>query len=270
MGKTEMKKPTVGSLFAGIGGFDLGFEQAGFQTAWQVEIDEINRAVLSDRFPHAQQFADVRTALPDLWPVDVIVGGFPCQDVSIAGKRKGLAGERTGLFYDAMHIVDTLKPRWLVLETLQACSIQTMAKTFRKSSSPLPNAGMWDFGACLMQHISESPRHAAAFSWSQVWERSPQSGLWLTPGQLESFLNRLKRMGKAPTIRCLEAYPMSRSTGAVRISSLSETDGVRWLSGRERLKIMGFDSEWMRPTMRRLGLPETPSVRRSRVGLPKS
>ncbi len=88
----EKRKPTVGSLFAGIGGFDLGFEQAGFQTAWQVEIDEINRAVLADRFPRARQFADVRSALPDLWPVDVIVGGFPCQDVSIAGKRKGLAG----------------------------------------------------------------------------------------------------------------------------------------------------------------------------------
>nr|WP_304717624.1 DNA cytosine methyltransferase [Neisseria viridiae] len=105
-----MKNPTVGSLFTGIGGFDLGFEQAGFQTAWQVEIDEINRAVLADRFPHARQFADVRTTLPDLWPVDVIVGGFPCQDVSIAGKRKGLAGERTGLFYDAMHIVDPQTP----------------------------------------------------------------------------------------------------------------------------------------------------------------
>lgn len=62
----EKRKPTVGSLFAGIGGFDLGFEQAGFQTAWQVEIDEVNRAVLADRFPHARQFADVRTALPDL------------------------------------------------------------------------------------------------------------------------------------------------------------------------------------------------------------
>lgn len=161
-------------------------------------------------------------------------------------------------------------PAGLCLKTLQACSIQTMAKTFRKSSSPLPNAGMWDFGACLMQHISESPRHAAAFSWSQVWERSPQSGLWLTPGQLESFLNRLKRMEADPIIRCLEELPVPRLSGVVRILSLSETDGVRWLSGRERLKIMGFDSEWMRPTMRRLGLPETPSVRRSRAGLPKS
>lgn len=134
----EKRKPTVGSLFAGIGGFDLGFEQAGFQTAWQVEIDEINRAVLSDRFPHAQQFADVRTVLPDLWTVDVIVGGFPCQDVSIAGKRKGLAGERTGLFYDAMHIVDTLKPRWLVLENVTGLLNSNNGEDFRNRQVPCP------------------------------------------------------------------------------------------------------------------------------------
>ncbi|MDO4434369.1 MAG: DNA (cytosine-5-)-methyltransferase [Alysiella sp.] len=111
-------KPTVGSLFAGIGGFDIGFERAGFITKWQVEIHDICRAVLADRFPHASQHTDVRTCLPKLTPVDVIVGGFPCQDVSTMGKRAGLSGPRTGLFFDAMHIVQTLKPRWLVLENV--------------------------------------------------------------------------------------------------------------------------------------------------------
>ena len=82
MDAPSTKQPTVGSLFAGIGGFDLGFEQAGFTTSWQVEINDVCRAVLQDRFPHAQQFTDVRTCLPELWPVDVIIGGFPCQDVS--------------------------------------------------------------------------------------------------------------------------------------------------------------------------------------------
>lgn len=93
-------RPTVGSLFAGIGGFDLGFEQAGFTTAWQVEISDVPRAVLADRFPHAKQFTDVRTCLPDLWHTDVIIGGFPCQDVSTAGKRRGLAGFPSGTNID--------------------------------------------------------------------------------------------------------------------------------------------------------------------------
>lgn len=115
---TSSAKPTVGSLFAGIGGFDLGFEQAGFQTAWQVEIDPVCRAVLSDRFPHASQYADVRTCLPSLKSVDVVAGGFPCQDVSAMGRRRGLSGSRTGLFFDAVGIVRALRPRWLVLENV--------------------------------------------------------------------------------------------------------------------------------------------------------
>lgn len=116
--RTIKPKPTVGSLFAGIGGFDLGFEQAGFATAWQVEINDVCRAVLADRFPHAAQFADVRTVLPELWRTDVIVGGFPCQDVSTMGRRAGLAGARTGLFFDACRIVQTLQPRFVVLENV--------------------------------------------------------------------------------------------------------------------------------------------------------
>ena len=124
-------KPTVGSLFAGIGGFDLGFEQAGFATAWQVEIADVPREVLRNRFPHARQFRDVRTCLPELWRTDVIIGGFPCQDVSIAGRRRGLAGERSGLFFDAMRIVAALKPRWLVLENVPGLLNSNDGKDFQ-------------------------------------------------------------------------------------------------------------------------------------------
>lgn len=122
--QSPKSKPSVGSLFAGIGGFDLGFEWAGFSTSWQVEIDPICRAVLSDRFPHATQFDDVQTCLPKLQAlpnggaVDVIIGGFPCQDVSMAGKRAGLNGKRTGLFFDAVGIIQAIKPRFVVLENV--------------------------------------------------------------------------------------------------------------------------------------------------------
>ncbi|OSI36072.1 DNA cytosine methyltransferase [Neisseria dumasiana] len=134
-------RPTVGSLFAGIGGFDLGFEQAGFKTEWQVEIADIPRAVLADRFPHAKQFTDVRTCLPDLWRTDVIIGGFPCQDVSTAGKRRGLAGERTGLFFDALNIVNTLKPRWVVLENVTGLLNSNDGKDFQTVIQSLAECG---------------------------------------------------------------------------------------------------------------------------------
>jgi len=115
----KKKNPTIGSLFAGIGGFDLGFEKAGFTTVWQVEIDPICRAVLQARFPYARQIPDVRDCnAQNLDPVDVITAGFPCQDVSAMGKRRGLAGERTGLFWEVCRIITELRPEWLVLENV--------------------------------------------------------------------------------------------------------------------------------------------------------
>ena len=142
-------QPTVGSLFAGIGGFDLGFEQAGFQTAWQVEIDPTCRAVLADRFPHAQQHEDVRTCLPELSAVDVIVGGFPCQDVSTMGKRRGLAGARMGLFFDAMHIVQSLQPRWLVLENVTGLLSSNDGRDFQTVLASLAECGYVGFWRVL-------------------------------------------------------------------------------------------------------------------------
>ena len=120
------KKPTVGSLFAGVGGIDIGFEQAGFITSWQVERDWLKRAVLADRFPHAERFEDVcDVGENNLSPVDVLVSGFPCQDISNSGTvrkagRLGLAGARSGLFWEVMRIVDEIQPRWVVLENVPA------------------------------------------------------------------------------------------------------------------------------------------------------
>ena len=147
--KTHHDKPTVGSMFAGIGGFDIGFEAAGFQTAWQVEIDPTCRAVLQDRFPHARQHEDVRTCLPALTPVDVIVGGFPCQDVSSMGKQRGLAGARTGLFFDAMHIVSTLKPRFLVLENVPGLLFSNDGRDFEAVIETLAQCGYVGFWRVL-------------------------------------------------------------------------------------------------------------------------
>lgn len=147
--KETAVKPTLGSLFAGIGGFDLGFERTGFQTAWQVEIDPVCRAVLADRFPHATQHEDVRTCLPELSRVDVIVGGFPCQDVSAMGKRRGLAGSRTGLFFDAMRIVQAVRPRWLVLENVPGLLFSNNGRDFETVLETLAECGYVGFWRVL-------------------------------------------------------------------------------------------------------------------------
>src|SRR3990167_8343884 len=88
-------KLTHGSLFAGIGGFDLGFERAGIKTVWQVEKDARCRQWLAHNFPRAQRFTKVQDCgAYNLPTVDVISAGFPCQPASTAGKRRGTADDR--------------------------------------------------------------------------------------------------------------------------------------------------------------------------------
>lgn len=112
----------VGSLFSGIGGLELGLEWAGVgHTVWQVEKEPFARAVLAKHWPDAERFDDVRTVgAANLPQVDVICGGFPCQDISYAGKGAGLAGERSGLWYEYARIVRELAPRFVVVENVSA------------------------------------------------------------------------------------------------------------------------------------------------------
>lgn len=111
----------VGSLFSGIGGFDLGFERAGMRVSWQVELDPYCRAVLARHFPDAARFEDVReVGVENLDPVDLICGGFPCQDLSAAGRGAGIDGARSGLWSEFARIVRELRPRYVVVENVPA------------------------------------------------------------------------------------------------------------------------------------------------------
>ena len=116
-----MDKLTFGSLFAGIGGFDLGFERAGMICKWQLEIDDYATKVLTKHWPNVHRERDIRECgQHNLQRVDVICGGFPCQDISYAGLGAGLDGERSGLFFEALRVVRELQPRAIVLENVAA------------------------------------------------------------------------------------------------------------------------------------------------------
>ena len=111
----------VGSLFSGIGGFDLGFERAGMRISWQVELDPYCRAVLARHFPDAARFEDAReVGARNLDPVDLLCGGFPCQDLSAAGRGAGIDGARSGLWSEFARIVRELRPRYVVVENVPA------------------------------------------------------------------------------------------------------------------------------------------------------
>lgn len=110
---------TIGSLFSGIGGLEMGLEWAGLgPVRWQVERDEFCRRVLAKHWPDVKRYDDVCTIGAALERVDLICGGFPCQDVSSAGKRAGLAGSRSGLWREFARIVGIIRPRWVVVENV--------------------------------------------------------------------------------------------------------------------------------------------------------
>lgn len=119
---------TLGSMFAGIGGLELGFESTGrFETKWQVEIDDYANQVLGKHWPSVARWKNVKTFPPrpvSDWQCDVIAGGFPCQDLSFAGKGAGLAGERSGLFSEIIRVAGIIKPRAIVLENVAALYVR--------------------------------------------------------------------------------------------------------------------------------------------------
>lgn len=143
-----MKPLTFGSGFAGCGGLDLGLKMAGMKQRWWLEIDDDARDVLAEREPNVGRWDNIKTFLSDTaserrgswgpqrtamrrqrraesawvdrWRVDVIAAGFPCQDISYAGFGAGLAGKRSGLFYELMRVIGVLRPRYVLLENVAA------------------------------------------------------------------------------------------------------------------------------------------------------
>jgi site-specific DNA-cytosine methylase len=114
------------SLFAGIGGFDLALQRCGVDVVAAVEIDDAARGVLADRFPTTRLFTDVREVTGDDLRAagfvphrGIITAGFPCQDLSVAGRRGGLGeGTRSGLFWEIARLVADLRPAWIILENV--------------------------------------------------------------------------------------------------------------------------------------------------------
>ena len=119
---------TFGSLFSGIGGIDLGLERAGMTCKWQVEIDPFCRKVLAKHWPDVRRYEDVRrVGIENLEPVDVIAGGFPCQDVSVAGKKAGIKeGTRSGLWFEFHRIICELRPRYVFVENVTGLLVDGM------------------------------------------------------------------------------------------------------------------------------------------------
>jgi DNA (cytosine-5)-methyltransferase 1 len=147
--RKKMGQLTYGSLFAGVGGFDLGFDSAGWECKFQVEWDKHCQSVLKKHWPDVPKFEDVRDVNgADLTPVDLISFGSPCQDLSVAGKRSGLEGNRSGLFFEAIRIIKEMRnatnnqyPKWAIWENVPGALTSNNGKDFGEVLDQMANIG---------------------------------------------------------------------------------------------------------------------------------
>jgi DNA (cytosine-5)-methyltransferase 1 len=132
------------SLFSGIGGFDLGFQRAGMDIVGMCEIDKHAQKVLRKRFPDAELYDDVKKIGASNYAkgtINLISGGFPCQDVSVAGKRAGLDGKRSGLWFEFARIIDEIEPKWVVIENVPGLFSSASGEDFATIIQWLANRG---------------------------------------------------------------------------------------------------------------------------------
>ena len=222
-------KLRVLDLFSGIGGFSLGLERTGgFETAAFCEYEEYPRKVLKKHWPSVPCFLDVRELKgSDIdGPIDVICGGFPCQDISVAGQRKGLGNEtRSGLWSEIVRLVGDIQPRYVIVENVS-----------NLLSGPDEQRGGW-FGRILAD--------LAGCGYDAEWHHIPASAI-----------GSPHHRGRVWIV----AYPMrSRRTRLVESKHFGKAGPWRW-RGKEDLRALqpyGHGNRWPKPLIRRMddGVP---------------
>jgi DNA-cytosine methyltransferase len=218
---------TYGSLFAGIGGIDLGLERAGMQCVWQVENDPHCVKVLSKHWPGVPKHGDItKLRGSDLGPVDLIAGGFPCQDLSQAGKRAGITGDRSGLWFEFARIIGELGPRWVLIENVPGLLDRRAMPRVLGELARLGYVGCWfslrasDFGAShLRKRIFIVARRALADSATGGRRERGESsrGDGFTYGNNQT----LEDSGRAEQRRAAESSRLSRSRAPIHDSGAS-------------------------------------------------
>jgi len=204
------------SLFSGVGGMDLGLERAGHTIVAMCEIDPHARSILKHHWPDVPIHEDVTTlnAKDFRGRIDLVAGGSPCQDLSVAGQRQGLDGQRSGLFWHQCRIADTTAARWVLWENVPGALSSNNGHDFAAVlwglTGTLPRVpdggwrtgGWWSdpngglFGGCLTLNTLEWPNDAVVCSLSQVLESHVDPKYCLSPRACSGVLRRAERRGR--------------------------------------------------------------------------
>lgn len=264
----------AGSLFSGIGGFDLAFERAGFTVSWQSEIDKSASRVLARRFPGVINHGDIREISGKIGPVDVICGGFPCQDLSHANNgRSGLSGERSGLFYKMIEVINEVKPAFAIFENVPGLLSFDEGRDFAKVLSAFCDIGYgggWrmlnaqyfgvaqrrrrvfgcfarsDIGAeraAKILSLTESVRRTSAESEAQGKEIAGTLGS-RSGGGFGTELDASVAFIVSGTVSSKWAKGSGGPAGDEMYSLVQEGVGVRMLTPLECERLQGFPDGW--------------------------
>ena len=213
---------TFGSLFAGIGGFDLGFERVGMSCKWQVEIDDYATKVLKKHWPDVHRERDItQCGRHNLEPVDVICGGFPCQDISYAGRGAGLDGERSGLFFEAVRVVRELRPRCVVLENVAALLTRGLDRVL----GTLAEIGFDAEWHCIPASSVGAPHIRDRVF---VMAYAQHNGLTASEGEYQNDQQRTRREEKQSGVE----QPTGSGRGRTISADVADTGRELWNAGR--------------------------------------
>lgn len=156
-----MEKLKVLDLFSGIGGFSLGLERAGMKTVAFCEIDEHAQKVLKKHWPNVPVYSDViKLKGKQFKNIDIICGGFPCQDISIAGKQKGIKGERSGLWKEYLRLIKEIKPRYAIIENVANLRSKGLNEVLKD---------LWKIGYDSEWHIISAGSISAPHLRERIW-----------------------------------------------------------------------------------------------------
>lgn len=275
-------KYKVNSFFAGIGGFDLGFENQGFQTEYLCEINPFCNEVLSFHWPNVKKGTDICAIDESSIPVaDVWCGGFPCQDVSVArgaSQRLGLDGTRSGLFFRYAELIEKKRPKVVVIENVEGLFNSNGGRDFGvilQRMTQLGYAVAWRLVNSRYFGVPQSRSRVYLCCWQKDLARATHVmfdsvGAHSISNARKDFVTEASKPNEYPKVPKV-AYCLAATSGRHTGTDWSRTyivcdDGVRRMTPLEYERLQGFPDYWTLPSKYDVDDDNTDTLRYTAIG----
>lgn len=272
----------LNSFFAGIGGFDLGFEKNGFKTEFLCEINPFCNEVLSTHWPKAKRAEDIcAVKASDIPDAEVWCGGFPCQDISVArgaSQRLGLDGTRSGLFYQFAALIEEKKPKVVVIENVEGLFNSNGGRDFGVILQRMTSMGYavaWRLFNSRYFGVPQSRPRVYLCCWKGSLTKAMRvmfdsAGAHKTSNERKDFITEASAPNEYPKVPKV-AYCLAATSGRHTGTDWSRTyvvcdDGVRRMTPKEYERLQGFPDFWTLPAGYNANDEDTDTLRYTAVG----